>query len=211
MVSNLKKKYEMILSHENAIARSVALAVIQPKPFSVWEVLIPILFIFGFMRSREVREVFAQNLLFTKKMALQAAFDMLKKGHTREGEMDRVRSKTKEMVASIPGGIYSDEIRQEQLKEIDLLVDHYCRLLESTGDDYDSLVFNAYQTPEQLVHFYERLQKFEEEVGAAAQNTLGADADTHTLERMKAALKKYRLKETKKIFDTQLRSQNAQQ
>ena len=211
MVSTLKKKYEMILSHENAIARSVALAVIQPKPFSVWEVLIPILFIFGFMRSREVREVFAQNLLFTKKMALQAAFDMLKKGHTREGEMDRVRSKTKEMVASIPGGIYSDEIRQEQLKEIDLLVDHYCRLLESTGDDYDSLVFNAYQTPEQLVHFYERLQKFEEGVGAAAQNTLGADADTHTLERMKAALKKYRLKETKKIFDTQLRSQNAQQ
>ena len=211
MVSTLKKKYEMILSHENAIARSVALAVIQPKPFSVWEVLIPILFIFGFMRSREVREVFAQNLLFTKKMALRAAFDMLKKDHTREGEMERVRSKTKEMVASIPGGIYSDEIRQEQLKEIDLLVDHYCRLLESTGDDYDSLVFNAYQTPEQLVHFYERLQKFEEGVGAAAQNTLGADADTHTLERMKAALKKYRLKETKKIFDTQLRSQNAQQ
>jgi len=206
VISDLKNKYEMILSHESAVARSVALAVIQPKPFSVWEVLVPILFIFGFMRSREVREVFAQNVLFTKKMALQAAFDMLKKGHTRQGEMERVSSKTKEMVASIPGGIYSAEIRQEQLKEIDLLVDHYCRMLESTGDDYDSLVFNAYQTPEQLVHFYEQLQKAEEGVGYAAQNTLGADADTHTLERMKAALKKSRLKETEKIFGTPLHS-----
>jgi len=211
VISDFKKKYEMILSHESAVARSVALAVIQPKPFSVWEVLIPILFIFGFMRSREAREVFAQNVLFTKKMALQAAFDMLKKGHTRQGEMERVRSKTKEMVASIPGGIYSDEIRQEQLKEIYLLVDHYGRLLESTGDDYDSLVFNAYQTPQQLVHFYKQLQKAEEGVGSAAQNTLGADADTHTLERMKVVMKKSRLKETEKIFGTQLHSQYAQQ
>ena len=211
MISELKKKYGMILSHESAVARSVALAVIQPKPFSVWEVLIPILFIFGFMRSREVREVFAQNVLFTKKMALRAAFDMLKKDHTREGEMERVRSKTKEMVASIPDGIYSDEIRQEQLKEIDLLVDHYCRLLESSGEDYDSLVFNAYQTPEQLIHFYEQLQKAEERVGDAAQSTLGADADTSTLERMRIALKKSRLKESEKIFGTQLPSQYAQQ
>jgi len=211
VIGDLKKKYGMILSHETAVARSLALAVIQPKPFSVWEVLIPILFIFGFMRSREVREVFSQNVLFTKKMALQAAFDMLKKDHTREGEMERVRSKTKEMVASIPGGIYSDEIRQEQLKEIDLLVDHYCRLLESSGGDYDSLVFNAYQTPEQLSHFYEQLQKAEERVGDAAQNTLGADADTSTLERMKIVLKKSRLKESEKIFGTQLPSQYAQQ
>jgi len=211
VISDLKKKYEMILSQESVAARSVALAVIQPKPFSVWEVLIPILFIFGYMRSKEVREVFAQNVLFTKKMALQAAFDMLKKGHSREAEMERVRSKTKEMLASVPGGIYSDAIRQEQLKEIDLLVDHYCRLLESTGDDYDSLVFNAYQTPEQLVDFYERLQKAEDGVGRAAQNTLGGSADSRTLERMNAALRNSRIKVTEKIFGTQLRSQNAQQ
>lgn len=192
----------MILSYETAIARSVALAVIQPKPLSVWEVIIPILFILGYMKSKETREVFAQNVLFTKKMALRAAFDMSKKGHTREIEMERVRSKTKDMITSIPGGLYSDEIRQEQLKEMDLLVDHYHRLLTSTGDDYDSLVFNAYQTPEQLVNFYEQLQKAEENVGRAARNTLGGNADTLTLERMNAALRNSRLKVTEKIFGT---------
>ena len=202
MINNLKKNYDIILSHETAIARSVALATLKPKPFSVWEVLIPIIFIFGYMKSKETREVFAQNVLFTKKMALQAAFDMSKKGRTRETEMERVRSKTSDMIASIPGGIYSDEIRKEQLKEIDLLVDHYCLLLNSTGDDYNSLVFNAYQTPEGLVNFYEKLQKAEEGVGRAARNTLGDSADTPTLERMNTALRSSRIKQSEKIFGT---------
>jgi hypothetical protein len=163
------------------------------------------------MKSKETREVFAQNVLFTKKMAMQAAFDMLKKGQTREFVMERIRSKTRDMIASIPGGIYSAEIRREQLKEIDLLIDHYCKLLNSEGDNYDSLVFNAYRTPHGLTDFFERLQEAEEDVARAAHNTLGGNADTHTLERMKAVTRGSRLKETEKIFDTQLRSQNAPQ
>ena len=198
------------MSHETAIARSVALAVIQPKPLSVWEVVIPILFIFGYMKSKETREVFAQNVLFTKKMAMKAALDMLKKGQTRESVMDRIRSKTREMISEIPGGIYSAEIRREQLKEIDLLVDHYCRLLNSEGEDYDSLVFNAYRTPQRLTDYFEQLQKAEESVGRAAHNTLGSNADTPTLDRMNAALRNIRLKFTEKIFNTRLQSQNAQ-
>lgn len=211
MIGDLKKKFDLILSHETAVARSVALAAIKPRPFSVWEVLIPIIFIFGYMKSRETREVFAQNVLFTKKMALQTAFDMLKKGHTRETEMERIRSKTREMIASIPGGIYSDEIRREQLKEIELLVDHYGRLLNSEGDNYDALVRNAYQTPERLADFYKRLQEAEEGVGRAAQRTLGGSADTLTLERMNAAMRNSRLNVAEKIFGKRLRPQDAQQ
>lgn len=211
MISDLKKKYDKILSHESAIARSVAAASIKARPFSVWEVTIPIIFIFSYMKSKETREVFAQNVMFTKKMAMQAAFDMLKKGQTREFVMERIRSKTRDMIASVPGGIYSAEIRREQLKEIDLLVDHYSSLLNSQGNDYDSLVLNAYQTPDRLADFFERLQEAEDSVGRAAHDTLGGSADTPTLERMKAAMKKSRLKETEKIFGTRLPSQNAQQ
>lgn len=200
----------MILSHETAFARSVALATIKPKPFSVWEVTIPIIFIFSYMKSKETREVFVQNVMFTKKMAIQAAFDILKKGQARESVMERIRSKTREMIASVPGGIYSAEIRREQLKEIDLLVDHYSRLLNSQGNDYDSLVLNAYQAPDRLADFFERLQQAEDSVGRAAHNTLGGSADIPTLERMKAAMKKSRLRETEKIFGTRLPSQNAQ-
>ena len=210
MAGNLKRKYDTIVSHETAFARSVALATIKPKPFSVWEVTIPIIFIFSYMKSKETREVFVQNVMFTKKMAIQAAFDILKKGQARESVMERIRSKTREMIASVPGGIYSAEIRREQLKEIDLLIDHYSRLLNSQGNDYDSLVLNAYQAPDRLADFFERLQEAEDSVGRAAHSTLGGSADTPTLERMKAAMKKSRLKETEKIFGTRLPSQNAQ-
>jgi len=200
----------MILSRETALARSVVLATIKPRPFSVWEVTIPIIFIFSYMKSKETREVFVQNVMFTKKMAMQAALDMLKKGQTRESVMERIRSKTRAMIASVPDGIYSGEIRREQLKEIDLLIDHYCRLLSSAGNNYDSLVFNAYRTPGGLADFFERLQEAEESVGRAAHNTLGGNADTGTLERMKAAMEKFRRKETEKIFGTRLPSQDAQ-
>jgi len=54
------------------------------------------------------------------------------------------------------------------------------------------------------------LQEAEDSVGRAAHNTLGGSADTPTLERMKAAMKKSRLKETEKIFGTRLPSQNAE-
>jgi hypothetical protein len=200
LAGNFNKKYDLILSHETAVARSVALAAIQVKPFSVWEVTIPIIFIFSYMKSKETREVFAQNVLFTKKMALQAALDMLKKDQTRESVMERIGSKTRDMIASIPDGIYSAEIRREQLKEIDLLVDHYCRLLTSEGADYESLVFKAYRTPDELADFFERLQEAEERVGRAARSTLGGTADTRTLERMTAAMNKSRLKEVERIF-----------
>jgi hypothetical protein len=211
VISDLKKKYDIILSRETAMARAVAAATIKQKPLSVWEVLLPIIFIFSYIKSRESREIIAQNVMFTKEMAMQAALDMLKNGQSRESVMGRIRSKTQEMIASVPGGIYSADIRREQLKEIDLLVDHYCSLLNSEGNDYNTLVFNAYRTPGRLTDFFMRLQKAEESVGLAARKTLGKNADIHALERMKAAMQGSRLKMTEKIFDARLRSQNAQQ
>lgn len=193
------------------MANAVAAATIKQKPLSVWEVLLPIIFIFSYIKSRESREVIAQNVMFTKKMAMQAALDMQKNDQSRESVMGRIRSKTQEMIASVPGGIYSADIRREQLKEIDLLVDHYCSLLNSEGNDYNTLVFNAYRTPGRLADFFMRLQKAEESVGLAARKTLGKNADIHALERMKAAMQGSRLKMTEKIFGPRLHSQNAQQ
>jgi hypothetical protein len=48
--------YNEILEREVRLARSVAITTRRLKPFSVWEVLIPIVFILGYMRSRHQRE-----------------------------------------------------------------------------------------------------------------------------------------------------------
>jgi hypothetical protein len=200
--TGLKKKYEFILSRERRIAKSVALQAIKPKPFSVWEVLIPVIFILSYMRAKESREIFTQNLLFTKKLALEAAFDMVKKEQSREAVMARVGSQTESLLASVPADLYSDEIRREQIKEIDLLIDHYCKLIRAEGRDYAALVINAYPTKEAYWAFHQKLRSAEINVTEAARRTLGVQADSDMAARIEAATDRLRLAEVEQIFNS---------
>jgi hypothetical protein len=198
--TGLKKKFEIILARERRMANSVALQAIKPKPFSVWEVLIPVIFILGFIRSKEQRETFAQNLMFTKKSALEAAFAMLNKGQSKEAAMSRIAAETQDLLTAIPNGIYSDAIRQKQLREIDLLIDHYCRLMQTEGSDYAALAAAAYQTREDYMAFQARLVLAEREVTQAARETLGSRADHQTAAGIEAAAEKFRQQEVKAIY-----------
>jgi hypothetical protein len=140
----LATKYEMILSRERSWAQAITAKVMRPKPLTVWDVMIPIIFIMNYMDSKKRRELFAENLMFTKKLALEAARDLLGKGQSREQVSAMIEQKTSSVLASENTGIYSEEIRQSQIKEIDVLIDHYLKLLNAEGKDYSSLVINAY-------------------------------------------------------------------
>ncbi len=132
-------KYKIILGHEQSVARAIAASLIQSKQITVWEIMIPVIFILNFAKIKQSREVFIQNHLFTKNMALKAAFDMFKKGLSRQEVMDSIESQTKKTLASVPETLYSDEIRREQIKEIELLLDHYGRLFTATGREKKTL------------------------------------------------------------------------
>jgi hypothetical protein len=198
--TRLKKKFDMILARERRLANFVALQAIKPKPFSVWEVLIPVIFILGFMRSKEQRETFAQNLMFTKKMALEAALEMLKNGQPKEAAMSRIAAETQGLLTSIPNGVYSDAIRQKQLEEIDLLIDHYCTLMRAEGADYVTLVADAYKTREDYAVFKAKLILAERAVTHAARETLGSQADHQTAARIETATEKFRQQEVETIY-----------
>ena len=204
--TRLKKKYNIVLTRETNIARLIALKVIKPKPFTVWEVLIPILFIFGYMKSKEQREIFAQNLLFTKKLALDAVYDLLKKDLSRQTVELQVKKKTDDLLAALPDNVYSEAIRQEQLKEVDLHMGHYIKLMQAEGTDYDTLVLDAYRTSTEYNDFLERLKGAEEKVAQAARQTLGANTDTAMAERIKDATNSARMAEIDKIFGTNSQS-----
>ncbi len=200
MTAGLKQKFDLVLSREQRLARSIALAVVRPKPFSVWEVLIPLVFIFGYMRAKEEREVFAQNLLFTKKTALEAAYEMLRSGQSRQAVLSAVKSKTDHLLATAPQGIYSEDIRREQLLEIDLLIDHYRKLILAEGQDYPSLVVAAYGTKTTFATFQQKLQSAETRVAEAAARTLGQRADFEMAARIAAAAERFRQAEIEQIF-----------
>jgi hypothetical protein len=203
--TKLKKKFDVILGRERQMARSIAVQAIKPKPFSVWEVLIPVIFILSFMRSKEQRELFSQNLMFTKKMALEAALEMLNKTQTKEAVMRRILSETQQLLSSVPNGLYSDAIRQKQLKEIDLLIDHYCKLMQAEGNDYGTLVANAYHTKEHYAIFQDKLTSVEQEVTRAARETLGNQTDDRIAARIETASDNFRRQEVETIFGSHSR------
>jgi len=196
----ITSKFEVILSRERSWAIAVAVRVMKPKPLGVWDVMIPVIFIINYMASKKSRELFAENLLFTKKLALEAARDILKKGLSRHEVLARIHEKTSEVLASEKDGIYSEEIRQKQMKEMDLLIDHYLKLLEAEGKDYRTLVINAYQSQQNYEAFLKKLKAAEQEVMLAAKQTLGSKAAPEVLYRMEEASDSIRVATLNQIF-----------
>jgi len=201
MSSDLKRKFNHIYNYERFIGSSVALRVIKSKPIGVWEFLIPIVFILHFMRNKQSRELFIQNYMFTKRHALDAAFKMLKKGLRREDIIAGIEDKTRALLtAPETQGIYSDTIRQQQMKEIEFLFDHYHKLLGAGGEDYDALVRNSYGSRPNYLIFHEQLTAAEKEVSDAARQTLGSKADGDALLRIEIATEDIRQSHIEKIF-----------
>lgn len=199
--SDLNVKYKKILSQERSWAISVTRSVIKHRPISVWEVMIPVLLIFLYAKSKTDRETFIQNLLFTKKLALEAAFDMIEKGQDKEVVMARIKDKTGDILASDIKGIYSQKIRLKQMKEIGLLLDHYRRLLEAEGRDYNTMIKNAYQTLEKYMAFLDQLEQAEKEVYNAAQKAVKAATASDLVFKMERATERIRRAKAEKIFE----------
>ena len=201
MSSELKKKFNHIYNYERYIGNSVALRVIQSKPIGVWEFLIPVVFILHFMRNKHSREVFIQNYMFTKRHALDAALKKIKNGLRREDVFSGIEEKTRALLtAPETRGIYSETIRRQQLNEIDLLFDHYSKLLSAEGDDYDALTRDAYGSRKNYLLFHEKLKSAEKNVTEAARQTLGARADLDALLRIENATEAVRQARIEKIF-----------
>jgi hypothetical protein len=201
MSAELRKKYNQIYNYERFIGNSVALRVIKAKPIGVWEFLIPVVFILHFMRNKESREVFIQNYMFTKLQALDAAFNMLKKGLSREDALSAIREKTRALLtAPQTREIYSEAIRQQQMSEMDLLFDHYRKLLGAEGQDYDTLARHAYGTRKDYLVYHQQLTSAEKKVSDAARQTLGPKADVEALARIEKTTEDVRLARIEKIF-----------
>jgi hypothetical protein len=201
--ANLKKKFDQIYHYERLIANSVALKVIKSRPIGVWEFLIPIVFILHFMRNKQSRELFIQNYMFTKRHALDAAFKMLKKGLSREDAVSGIEDNTRTLLAAPETqGIYSETIRQQQMIETNLLLDHYSKLLGAEGEDYAALALDAYGNRRNYDAFLDQLRSAEKKVSDAARQTLGAKADVETLLRIEKATEEVRQSQIENMFGT---------
>ena len=196
---DLKAKFRAILKQERAWAFSVARSWTKPRPISVWEVLIPVLLVFLYAKSRTDREVLVQNLLFTKEQALRAALDSLERGAGPDESMAPFFERTRSLLDA-GSDIYSEEIQRAQVEEIRLLREHYLALLRAEGDDFDALVRNTYPTRDAYERFLARLGSAEAAVNRAALETLGPRGDEGQVARMEETYERLRAAAAERIF-----------
>jgi hypothetical protein len=138
--------------------------------------------------------------MFTKKMALEAAFEILKKGHSKEAVMRRIAAETQSLLSTIPNGVYSDAIRLQQIDEIDLRIDHYCNLMRAEGNDYAALVGHVYPTKPDYMVYHNALTAAERKVTRAARETLGSQTDDEMADRIETATDIFRQQEVEAIY-----------
>jgi hypothetical protein len=196
----LETKHENILAQEKALAKGVASVVIGQNTVTVWDVLIPIVFVFNMLKFKRAREIFTLNFLFTKKLALQGAFDMVKTGQSREDALAQIKDRTSQILASDKKGIYSIKIRQKQMREMEILLDHYFRLLNAEGKDHASMVKHAYRTRQNFAAFVKELEGVEKEVNRAASQTVGTASAPDIVSKMEETAGRLRAEQVETIF-----------
>ena len=182
----IQANFRLILKGEIRRAEVVAARVLGIRKISVWEVLIPILFIFGFMQTRQRRDLFAQNLMFTKRRALKGARDIRLKNISTEDVLTAFDAHCKELLKDERNrNVYSAQIQCHQRREIELMLDHYLRLLDADGDCHDALIQAAYPDADQYRAYINDLMAIEDQALNAARETLGNQADRNALERLR--------------------------
>jgi hypothetical protein len=193
IIGDLEQRKEWILAGERQLARVVAAHVIEKPELSIWMILIPIIFVHFFYRLKKVangRKEFAFNFMLTRQRTLEAAFDGLKTGKAANpNQLCRI--------SSAPKGTY-----QEYSAWVEVLLQHYDKLLLAQGNSVEDLIRSVYQTRSNYLLFLNQLHRVEKHFNTALMPHLDAsltDVTTivKTMERQSEA---YRREQAGRIF-----------
>jgi hypothetical protein len=194
----VEDKYRLILKREQGFAKTVALQIIEKPTLSVWMILIPIVFLHYFYNYRRFHagmEGFAAEFIYTRKVALDAAYAVVERGMEKEhaiSESDYQKDTGRSEKAL--------KMHESQLGEIALLFDHYEKLLRAEGDTYEALVRHAYVNGSSFGSFLRKIGELEKETNAGMKDSLGEEELPGIMDRMESAVEEMRTEELKRIF-----------
>ena len=136
-------KYDIIINAEQQFAREVALGVIYLRSPSVWHYVIPGMFIIDFLRRGSIIRKYTETFMFPRKLALQAARD-LSRDNTKAFMVTSRETEIKNRLTALK--LDSQDLVMAQTETVDLLIDHYVKLLQAEGERYYDLIQKAYSS-----------------------------------------------------------------
>jgi len=163
-------KYNIIIDAEQQFAREVALRVIYLRPPSAWYYLIPGMFIFDFLRRGSIIRKYTETFMFPRKLALNAARS-LSEDQSRSTVDSHLESEIRNWL--IAHRLESPDLVLAQKETVGLLIDHYAKLLQAEGENYDDLIQNAYSTRENFEAHMQQIAAAENKVDQAILARVG--------------------------------------
>jgi hypothetical protein len=157
-MAELKDKSVLILEQEEQFSITLAAQVMDKPRLSLWMILIPIFFIYYFNDLNKYKNgcrQFVEHYIIDKKRAMNEAVEVVTSG--REIDIPALADLSN----------MSSKAREKQAQVLAVLVEHYIILLNARGEDYPSLIRNAYGTLTDYLLFLNHLNQAEKEVNKA--------------------------------------------
>jgi hypothetical protein len=194
----MERKYKVILDAEESFARAVALGVYIRRPLTTWHFLLPGMFIFDFIRRSSGIRRYSTLFVFPRKLALDGALIILN-GEDRKNILSRIEEEIRSWLTSLK--LYSERLLRGHAEEIDLLIDHYSKLLRAEGNHYHTLFKNAYKTREQYEVYLYQVTTAEQEIDRAIAEIRGETEEIWgRLRAEEIQVMELRTKEVNQIF-----------
>ena len=195
--------YRAIWNHEVGQAKKIARSLVDASRIEFgWRMLLLPNFLVHYIRYKRHLNLTRRNLLFTKRMAFDAAKEIIG-GESHAAQTRLIEIKTKKLLDKERKGYYTEKLRRKQLQEMELLIEHYLHLLNANGMNYPGLVSATYPSKQKYLSFLNKLQKAEQEVMQAAITSMKRGSKQERLtwfHRVEEAYKKARMEEVEQIF-----------
>lgn len=199
----IKTKAKLIWKHEVRQADQIARSLTEKRKVKFgWAILFLPNLLVETVRFRKGVSFLRKNLLFTKKKAFTAARS-ISIGRDRSLQMGTMELETRDLLDREKKGLYTEKVRRKQIREMELLVDHYLLLLNSKGGDYADMLKAAYPSRKHYRSFLSRLDETEKEVFQASITSLrkGSKKERVTwFQRVREVTAKARMEEAERIF-----------
>ncbi len=164
---DLEERKELILARETAMARQLALHVIERPVPRVWMIFIPIFFVFYFWKLKQYEsglKDFAENHLIPRRRVLEAVCAAEESGRPLDVDL---------LVNQM--GAMQENTRSLCTEWLTTLAGHFWQLFAAGGDSYPELVRSAYRHKANLLLFCHRLGQTEKAFDEALLPSIEGD------------------------------------
>ncbi|MFU8818352.1 MAG: NF038143 family protein [Desulfurivibrio sp.] len=187
----------LISDYEFSFAQRLARGVLEKPKISVWLVLIPILFLYyahKIQRYKAGLQGFCDGVMHTPKIALEAVVAEL---------LGADGPDYRELFLAVHPDPTPQVLKvlERQTAQLELLKEHYRRLLLQVAPDYRGLLRGAYRNRIEYGDFLDRLSRAEEEVGQAVLAAFRPGEEARRVnERMARLSRELRAEDQRRFF-----------